>query len=192
MEYVVVRAVHPTWLNMQLPTEVAQLIQYRADEVRSLRAPGRGIAFLARGSGVVRVLPTWRAGEWIALETMRNRFIAPAQLTEKLLFNLPEAVARYLELRVQRSAAGAPRFTDDTVVWFLPASEYYDFRARERAGRPWTGPSGGGFTHVYLARSLLPIAPELDAVERRIETEEGKPRAEPALRPSLRVRRPAT
>src|SRR5579859_1629792 len=85
MEYVVVRALHPTWLNVQLPTEVANLIQFNPREVRDLRSPGRGISFLARGPGIVRVVASYAAREIIPVETVRNRFIAPARVSEKLL-----------------------------------------------------------------------------------------------------------
>ncbi|MGI0151419.1 MAG: hypothetical protein ACREC5_05735, partial [Thermoplasmata archaeon] len=62
-EYVVLRSMHPTYLNLQLPTEIGELIQYDPEEVRHRHAPARGIAFLARGLDVARVVPTFRAGE---------------------------------------------------------------------------------------------------------------------------------
>ena len=102
MEYVVLKAVRPTWLNLQLPTEVAALIRYAPNETRGLRAPGRGIVFLARGPGIVRVVAAHRAGDVLGIETLHNRFIAPAHLTEKLVFNLPEAVEEHLRLKIQR------------------------------------------------------------------------------------------
>ncbi|MGI0131794.1 MAG: hypothetical protein ACREDK_01665 [Thermoplasmata archaeon] len=178
MEYVILRAAHPTWLTLQLPNEVAQLIQYDPDEVRDLRSPGRGIAFLARGPGIVRVVASFRAPEILAIETVRNRFIAPARLTDKLVFNLPAPVVRHLGLQTSPRGPNDVRATDDSILWFLPAPEYYEFRARERSGKGWTGPSPGGFAHVYLTRSLLPFAPELSDLEARIEAEEWRPRVE--------------
>jgi hypothetical protein len=188
MEYAVLRAVRPTWLNLQLPTEVADLIQYRAEEMRGLRAPGKGISFLARGPGVARVVATYRAGDVLAVETLHNRYIAPARLTEKLVFNLPEPVEQHLRLKVQRRGPNQLRSTDDGLIWFLPAPEYYEFRAREWAGKEWTGPSSGGLAHVYLARSIIPLPNELNELESRIESIEWRPRLE-ALQRNPRGRR---
>jgi hypothetical protein len=188
MEAVILRAVHPTWLNTQLPTEVAELIQFDPEEVRSLRPPARGIAFLARTPGVVRVLAAYRAGDVLAIETMHDRYLAPALLTEKLIFNLPEGVVDYLGLQVQRRGPSGLRATDDTLIWFLPAPEYYEYRARQRAQKPWVGPSGGGFAHVYLARALVREFPELETRERAIEAVEWKPRLDAIQRLSRRAR----
>jgi hypothetical protein len=183
MEYVILKAVHPTWLVAQLPVEVAALLQYDPEEARDLRSPARGIAFLARGPGIVRVVSTLRAPEVVAVETVRNRFIASARLNEKLLFSLPAPVARHLGLQVTPRGPNEMRSTDDGVVWFLPAPEYYEYRAQERLGKPWSGPSPGGLTHLYLAKSVLPLSPELDALETRIESSEWRPRTEVLSRP---------
>ena len=181
MEYVALRAFHPTWLAAQLPTEVAELIEYRPNEVRDLRSPGRGIAFLARGPGVVRVVASYAAREILAVETVRNRYIAPARVSEKLLFNIPGAVVRYLGVQTAPRGPEGTKATDDTLLWFLPAPEYYEYRARERSSKGYTGPSPGGFAHVYLAKSLLPMdhgLEELTGFETRIESEEWRPRIE--------------
>ncbi len=170
------RAVRPTWLNLQLPTEVAELIRYDPDEVRTLRAPGRGVAFLARGPGIVRVVSTHHASDILGIETLHNRYIAPAHLTEKLVFSLPEAVEMHLRLKVQRRGPKGLKSTDDGLIWFLPAPEYYEFRAREWTGRPWVGPAGGSLAHVYLARSVVPLAEHLAELEDRIESAEWRPR----------------
>lgn len=188
MEYVILKAVRPTWLNLQLPTEVAALLQYVPHEVRSLRAPGRGIAFLARGPGVVRVVAAHRAGDVLGIETLHNRFIAPAHLTEKLVFNLPEAVEQHLRLKIQRRGPNSLKSTDDGLIWFMPAPEYYEFRAHEWSEREWTGPSGGALAHVYLAKSVVPFSDELAELEARIESAEWRPRLE-ALQKVARIRR---
>ena len=189
MEYVVVRAIRPTWLNLQLPTEVAALIQYRPEEMRNLRAPGRGVAFLARGPGVVRVVATFRAGDVLAIETLHNRYIAPARLTDKLVFNLPEAVEHHLRLKVQRRGPNQLRSTDDGLIWFLPAPEYYEYRAREWTGKEWTGPSNGPMAHVYLAKSIVPVAEDLAELESRIEAVEWRPRLDAIQRAPRAARR---
>jgi hypothetical protein len=188
METIVLKAVHPTWLNTMLPTEVAELIQYDLKEVRDLRRPGRGIAFLSRGPGVVRVVAAYRAGDILAIETVHDRYIAPAQVTEKLIFNIPEGVLKHLGVQVQRRSPNGQRSTDDSLLWFLPAPEYYEFRARQRAGKPWVGPSTGGFAHVYLTRGLVEQFPHLESYEREIENSEWRPRLEALQRGVRRSR----
>lgn len=191
MEYVVLRAVHPTWLAAQLPAEVATLIQFDPKAVRELRSPSRGLSFLARGPGIVRVVGSYASREIVPVETVRNRFIAPARVSERLLFNLPAAVVRHLGLRTELRPPAGAKATDDGLIWFVPAPEYYEFRALERSPRGWGGPSPGGFAHVYLARSVLPLGPAFDQLaplEARIETEDWRPRLE-ALAPTSRGRR---
>lgn len=177
MEYVILRASHPTYLNLQLPQEVAQLIEFDSAEERSGRTLARSIAFFARGPGVARVAASARAGGQIAIETVRQRLLATARLTDKLVFSLPDGLSRHLGLHLQPREAGGPRVTDDGILWFLPAPEYYDFRSQERAGKPWTGLHGGGLARVYVAKSELPGYPELEHLENRIEQEEWEPRS---------------
>jgi hypothetical protein len=175
-EYVVLRAVHPTYLSLQLPTEVAEVIRFDPTELANLHAPARGIAFLARGSGVVRVVASFRAGELLPVETAKNRYLATAHLSDKLLFNLPEAVVHHLGIKTQERPPRRTEFTDDSLVWFLPAPEYYEYRALQRTRKGWAGPVDGGLAHVYLARSLIPWNRELEELERRIDVEEWHPR----------------
>jgi hypothetical protein len=191
MEYVVVRAVHPKWLSMQLPGEVAALIQFNPRDTRSLRSPGRGISFLARGPGIVRVVASYAARDILAVETLWNRNISPARVSDKLLFNLPATVVRHLGLKTESRGPTGAKSTDDGLIWFVPAPEYYEYRARARDPAGWSGPSSGGFAHVYLARSVLPLEGgfgPLAELEGRIEAEEWKPRIE-ALQPMPRGRR---
>ena len=176
MEYVIVRATHPTWLTMQLPTEVAQLICFDPKADQGATA-ARSVSFLARGPGVARVIATYPAREALAVETVRDRLLATARPGERLLFTLPGLVASHLGLKVYSRGARV-KGTDDSVVWLVPAPEYYEFRSVVESGRPWNGPSSGPFAHVYIARSLVPFPKELDALaalEFRIEEQEWRP-----------------
>ena len=189
MEYVVLATVRPTWLNLQLPAEVATLLLHNPGAARG--STHRTLAFLGRGNGVVRVISAVPAGDVLPIEIVRGRYLAPALATEKGVFSLPMPVIQYLGLRTQPRPPRDTRSTDDTLLWFLPAPEYYEFRAVEWAGRAWTGPSTGGLAHVYLARAVLPLPlelPELARTEGQIEGEEWRPRAE-ALGRVIRPRR---
>ena len=179
MEYVIVRATHPTWLTMQLPAEVAELICFRP-ETGANREPSRTISFLARGPGVARVIAAHPAREALAIETVRNRFIASARPGERHLFTLPTPVVQHLGLHVF-SRGPKLRGTDDRILWFAPAPEYYEYQSVVEAGKSWSGPSGGPFARVYVMRSLFPFPKELSTLaelEYRIEEEEWRPAVE--------------
>jgi len=176
MEYVIVRATHPSWLTMQLPTEIAQMLCFdpRAEHGA---AAARSVSFLARGPGLARVIATYPAREALAVETVRDRLLATARPGERLLFTLPGPVAQHLGLKVY-SRGGRVKGTDDSVLWFVPAPEYYEFRSVVEDGKRWTGPSSGPFAHVYLVRSLVPFPKELETLaelEFRVEDTEWRP-----------------
>ncbi|HTW76158.1 MAG TPA: hypothetical protein VMG14_00125 [Thermoplasmata archaeon] len=177
MEYVLLRAVHPTWLTTQLPLEVAELLRYPTPEGPD-RDAARSVSFLARGPGIARVIAPPAAREALAVETVRGRLLASARPGDRHLFSLPTAVIRHLGLQVYSRGPRAGRGTDDRLVWFTPAPEYYEYRSVVESGRPWTGPSSGPFAHVYLARALVPFPREmaqLAELELRIEEEEWRP-----------------
>lgn len=179
MEYVIVRATHPTWLTMQLPSDVADLLLFRPEEGPT-RETSRTVSFLARGPGIARVIASHPAREALAVETVRNRLIASARPGDRHLFTLPAPVVQHLGLQVY-SRGPRLRGTDDTLIWFVPAPEYYEYRSVMELGRRWTGPSGGPFAHVYLAKSLWPLPRELGQLaelEFRIEEEEWRPAVE--------------
>jgi hypothetical protein len=189
MEYVALKTVHPTWLTLQLPTEVAELLQYDQDSAGP-RTQGRGIAYLARGPGIARVVSTYRAREVLPIEIVRDRYLATARTTDKLLHNLPQAVIQHLGVQVVLRGPKEARSTDDALLWFVPAPEYYEFRAYERSGKPWNGPGTGGLARVYLAKGVLPLPGEIEELahrEQRIEHEEWRPRVE-ALARTARTR----
>jgi hypothetical protein len=177
MEFVILRAVHPTWLTMQLPLEVAELIRF-APEDGTAREASRSISFLARGPGFARVIATHHAREALAVETVRGRLLASARPGERHLFSLPTAVLRHLGIQVYSRGPRAGRGTDDRIVWFVPAPEYYEYRSVVEAGRTWNAPASGPFAHVYVARSLVPFPrdfAQLAELELRIEEEEWRP-----------------
>jgi hypothetical protein len=177
MEYVILRAVHPSWLTMQLPLEVAELIRFRPEDGNGPEA-SRAISFLARGPGIVRVIATHPAREALAVETVRGRLLATARPGERHIFSLPTAVLRHLNLQVYSRGPRAGRGTDDRTIWFVPAPEYYEYRSVVESGKGWTGPSNGPFAHVYAAKSLFPFPRELAQLaelELRIEEEEWRP-----------------
>jgi len=191
MEYVIVKATHPTWLTMQLPTEVADLICFDPKQA-SGAAAARSVSFLARGAGLARVVATYPAREALAVETLRERLLATARLGERLLFTLPGQVAQHLGMKVY-SRGERVKGTDDTLVWLVPAPEYYEFRSFKEQDRPWSGPASGPFAHVYLTRSLVPFPKGLEGLAEldvHIEELEWRP-AVSALQRLGRGRRPA-
>ena len=187
MEYVVVWASHPSWMTLQFPRNVAEILGYHPEE-GSQRDASRTISFLGRGSGVARVVATHPAREALAVETVRSRFLASARPGDRHVFTLPTALVTHLGLRVAQRGPRAGRGSDDGLVWFVPAPEYYEYRSVVDGGREWTQPSNAPFAHVYLTRSLYPF-PEalasLAALEEQIEEE-----WRPAIRMLQRVGKP--
>ncbi len=181
MEYVILRAARPTYLNTQLPAEAAELIRFDPPDARGMRDYARGIIFFARVPGIARVVSAYQAQDVLPGEMAQNRFLGLARVSERLLFNVPAQVQRHLGVRSEPREPNGPRATDDSVIWFLPAPEYYEYRALQRRERSWGGPSGGGVAHIYLAKSILPMDPALAALtelETRIEWDEWRPRIE--------------
>jgi len=180
MEYVVLRAARPTWLNTQLPTDVAELLRLAGPDGTPLAA-AREIAFFARDGHVARVVGLPQGRDIVYAEQARQRSLGIAHVSSRALFNIPLAVQRHLALRSEARGPTAARTTDDAIAWFMPAPEYYEFRAYERARRRWSAPAGGGIAHVYLAKSVLPLAASLDELARRessIEELEWRPMVE--------------
>jgi hypothetical protein len=177
MEYVIVWASHPSWLTLQLPKDVAELIGYHPEE-GSFRDSSRTISFLARGPQIARVVSTHRAREALAVETVRSRLIASARPGDRRIFTLPNALTEYLGLRVLQRGPRAGRGTGDGLVWFAPAPEFYEFRSVSDEGRPYAGPSNAPFGSVYVTNALYPFPAglaELDQMEAHIEATEWRP-----------------
>lgn len=164
--WVVIRAIHPSWCTLQVPGDVAQLLGCRPEDLERLTKPARAVAFLDRGQGVLRVVGVHRSATLLAKEMAMNRVVGTAQLTEKAVFNLPDAVERHLDLKTFKRGDKGAYGTDDSVAWVLPESEYYRFRAEEREGKG-EGMTEGSDVHLYLVKSLFPgLLPSVDALER--------------------------
>lgn len=190
-EWVILRAVHPSWCTAQLPSEVADLLGCRPEDLEGLQRPGRAIAFLDRGPGTLRLIGTHRSADLLAREMAQNKVIGVAHLTGKLVFNFPDAVEHHLGIVSYPRGEHGARGTDDTVVWFLPKGEYYEYREVTRAGASFRTLRSGQLPHVYLARSLFSaFRPPCAELERQWGS--GAPIASPAAgraRPEAAARR---
>ncbi len=191
MEYVVLRAARPTYLNTQLPTEAAELIRFDPPGARGMRDFHRGIVFFARGPGIARVVSAVQAQDVLPGEMAHNRYLGLARVSEQGLFNIPAPVQRHLGLRSEPREADGPRLTDDGVIWFLPAPEYYEYRALQRRSRGGSVRAGSGVSRIYLAKSILPLDRQLSPLtelETQIEWDEWRPRIEALQRLGARRR----
>jgi hypothetical protein len=162
--YVVLKATHATFLTLQLPRDVAELIGFDAAESAALRAPGREVAFLARGPGVCRVISLRRSASMLAEEIQFDRFIASARVSRKRLFFLPVAVAHHLGLEVERASPSGKTSTFDSVVWLADAPAYYEYRSgRDRSGRESSDETPPA--RVYVTKSMIPMPLDLEGQE---------------------------
>ncbi|MCI4365214.1 MAG: hypothetical protein L3K10_04030 [Thermoplasmata archaeon] len=194
MEFVIVWASHPSWLTLQLPKDVAELIGYRPEE-GSERDASRTISFLARGPRIARVVATRPAREVLAIETVRGRLIASARPGDRRIFTLPGALLDHLGVRVLQRGPRAHRGTDDGLVWFAPAPEFYEFRSLTAEGKPYSQPSNGPFGSVYVTNALYPFPrglAELPEREKEIEENEWRPAVRMVQRVIGRGRRDGT
>ena len=153
--YVVLKSIHPTWCTTQLPGEVAELLGSSAEDLKGLHRPARSLAFLARGQGTLRVLSLFRSSDLLQREMRENRVVATAQLTDKLVFNIPAAVEEYLGLVSFPRETPSTRGTDDMIVWFIPEEEYYEYRDLTRDKSPFSALSSGQTPRVYLTKSIF-------------------------------------
>lgn len=154
-QYVILKAVHPTWCTTQLPGEVAELLGCSRKDLDGMKRPGRSIAFLARGQGVLRVVGFLRSADLLAKELAGNRVVAMAQLTEKLVFNIPASAEQYLGIKSYQKGTTGTRGTDDMVVWYMPEGEYYEYRELTRDGNEFTSLHSGSVPTVYLSKSIF-------------------------------------
>ena len=151
-------------MSLQLTADVARFIGYDADGLRSLRAPARSVAFLARGPGVCRVVSTFHSATLLAQETALDRYMASARVSGKQIFHLPRAVVRHLGLELRGSGTGKNPSTDDIVLWIVGSSEYYGSLPRWGS----EGPPAGEIPRdiqVYLTRSRVPLSLNLRQYE---------------------------
>ncbi len=154
-DYVVLKAVHPTWCTTQLPGDVAELLGISSDVLKGLHRPARALAFLSRGPGTLRVLSLYRGGDLLAKEMAADRVVATAQLTEKHVFNIPGAVEEHLGLVSRPQETRNTRWTNDMIVWFLPKDEYYEYRQVVAGGSEFPGLRSRTPPRVYLTKSLF-------------------------------------
>ena len=188
MEYVVVRSSHPTWLTTQLPADAVGLLKIRSPSAHSTSERTGAISFLSRGVGIARVFASHLSRETLAFESVRGRLLATARPGARHLFSVPTALLAYLGVKVSVQGPREGKSTDDQLLWFVPAEEYYSFRRSEADGSVWRGPCVGGSGHVYLARAILPPPKslgQLSAMDCAIERTEWTA-AERAFSPTAR------
>lgn len=137
-ELVVLKAVHPTWCNLQLPRDVAQVLGLTPG------VPSQTVHFFESEGRQTRVAVSRE-------ECVGSRSIASAQLTEKMVFNLPTALADHLGMQISKTKRG--RATDEMLVWFTSADQYYGYRRAERGGRRPTNLSPNKGPEIYVSRN---------------------------------------
>lgn len=164
--WVILKAGHPSWCYAQLPTEVAEMIGLKTEALVGASKPARMIAFLKRSSGVVRVISMAGSPELLSKEMARDRVLATALPSEKLVFNFPDALEQYLGLRTYASKAhpGQSR-TKDSVAWVLRVDEYDRYRDATQEGGSFVMKPGEEM-HVYFAKSqFMGILPQMAVME---------------------------
>lgn len=176
MTYVLYRSIQPSRLTMQLPQEVGGMLGL--DPRSSTGGSSHSISFLDRGPGIARLLATGSFREALAIEVVRERFIASARPGASYLFSVPARLLAHLEMEIGVRGPQLGRGTDDRILFLLPEDEYHDWCAASLRGTKWSGPRGKGTAHVYVTKAVAPLPralAQLPELERRIEEEEWRP-----------------
>lgn len=158
--WVIMRAGHPSWTYTPLPEEVRDMIGWTQASKEGNSRMAREIAFLKRGSGVVRVISMTASHDLLAREMALDNVITHALPSERYTFNFPEDLRAYLGLRTyaaRKMATATPTRTKDCVAWLLRRREWDAYTNVTMEGGAFALKPGDDM-HVYLTKAEFPEA----------------------------------
>ena len=166
-EWTVLKATTTSWMYTSIPYEVAQLIGCREDVIDKLPHHLRTLAFLNRGPGRLRIVPSYNSQDLLQHEMYD--VISICQINPHNAIRINEKVASHLELDVRRKGAkGFESF--DPIAFVAPQSEYLGYVDSQTKGATYEPREVG---HVYLAKPVIkgkwvwPSVEELEASKHR-------------------------
>ena len=162
-EWTVLKAATTSWMYTSIPYEVAQLIGAREDVIEKLPAHLRTLAFLDRGPGRLRIVPSYNSQELLQKEMYG--VVALCKINPHLAIRITEKVARHLELDVRRK--GNRGFESyDPIAFVAPSDEYRGYVEAAAKGGTYEPKEVG---HVYLVKAAFKgkwAWPSVDEVEK--------------------------
>ncbi len=161
-EWTVLKATTTSWMYTSIPYEVAQLIGCREDVIEKLPHHLRTLAFLNRGPGRLRIVPSHNSQE--ILQREMYDVVSICQINPHNAIRINEKVASHLELDVRKKGAkGFESF--DPIAFVAPQSEYLAYVEAEVKGAAFEPREVG---HVYLAKPVIKgkwVWPSLNELE---------------------------
>lgn len=161
-EWTVLKAATTSWMYTSIPYEVAQLIGAREDVIEKLPSHLRTLAFLDRGPGRLRIVPSYNSQELLQKEMYG--VVSLCKINPHLAIRITEKVAKHLELDVRRK--GSRGFESyDPIAFVAPSDEYRGCVEAAAKGGTYEPKEVG---HVYLTKATFKgkwAWPSMDEIE---------------------------
>ena len=163
-EWTVLKAATTSWMYTSIPYEVAQLIGAREDVIKKLPPHLRTLAFLDRGPGRLRIVPSYNSQELLQKEMYG--VVSLCKINPHLAIRITEKVAKHLELDVRRKGNGGFE-SYDPIAFVARLQEYRGYVEAASKGDPYEPREAG---HVYITKAAFKgkwVWPSLDEDENR-------------------------
>ena len=148
-EWTVLKACTTSWMYTSIPYEVAQLIGAREDVIEKLPHHLRTLAFLDRGPGRLRIVPSYNSQELLQKEMYG--VVSLCKINPHLAIRITEKVAKHLELDVRRK--GNRGFESyDPIAFVAPLNEY---RGYVKVASKGTMYDAKEVSHIYIAKATF-------------------------------------
>ncbi|MDG6912394.1 MAG: hypothetical protein JRN35_04865 [Nitrososphaerota archaeon] len=161
-EWTVLKACTTSWMYTSIPYEVAQLIGAREDVIEKLPPHLRTLAFLDRGPGRLRIVPSYNSQELLQKEMYG--VVSLCKINPHLAIRITEKAAKHLELDVRRKGNGGFECFDP-IAFVAPLQEYRGYVDAASKGTVYEPREVG---HVYLTKASFKgkwAWPTVDEVE---------------------------
>ena len=156
------KAATTSWMYTSIPYEVAQLIGAREDVIEKLPPHLRTLAFLDRGPGRLRIVPSHNSQE--LLQEEMYGVVSICKINPHLAIRITEKVAKHLELDVRRKGKGGFE-SCDPIAFVAPLREYREYVETASKGGNYEPKEVG---HVYITKASFKgkwAWPSVDEVE---------------------------
>ena len=161
-EWTVLKACTTSWMYTSIPYEVAQLIGAREDVIEKLPPHLRTLAFLDRGPGRLRIVPSYNSQELLQKEMYG--VVSLCKINPHLAIRITEKAAKHLELDVRRKGNGGFECFDP-IAFVAPLQEYRGYVDAASKGTVYEPREVG---HVYLTKATFKgkwAWPSMDEIE---------------------------
>lgn len=161
-EWMVLKAATTSWMYTSIPYEVAQLIGAQEVTIEKMPPHLRTLAFLDRGPGRLRIVPSYNSQELLHEEMYG--VVSLCKINPHLAIRITEKVAKHLELDVRRK--GNRGFESyDPIAFVAPLHEYREYVEAASKGTTYEPRE---VSHIYMMKATFKgkwVWPTVDEVE---------------------------